>query len=222
MRVPCSLSHLMIEEPLTVASGIWIRESFIHLTINEHLLCLSYILDIVAGVRATRNKAQALSHWGFELSWEDRHINWKIQFSLIANMIEICTGCCEAEFRTGKRRHQDAELRIGDGFVIKEGSDWKDSMRKDLTRAWWMAAVVLDGEETWRGMFELGCLKKKGTEDINKEVRKRQPVIMGHSTFLCQIFADHLWDARQQKRCCSRDKRSLSSSPGEKQGETDN
>lgn len=95
--VPCSLCHLMIEESLAVASGIWIRESFIHLTINEHLLCLLYILDIVAGVGATRNKVQALSHWGFEFSWEDRHINWKIQFSLIANMIEICIGCCEAQ-----------------------------------------------------------------------------------------------------------------------------
>lgn len=25
------------------------------------------------------------------------------------------------------------ELRIGDGFVTKEGSNWKDSMRKELS-----------------------------------------------------------------------------------------
>lgn len=60
-----------------------------------------------------------------------------------------------------------------------------------------------------------GCLKKKGTGDINKEVRKRQHVIIGHSTFLCQIFADHLLDGRQQERCCYRDKHSLISSPSE-------
>lgn len=36
---------------------------------------------------------------------------------------------------------------------------------------------------------------------------------MGQSTFLCQIFADRLLDAKQQKRCY-RDKHSLISSPG--------
>lgn len=53
-------------------------------------------------------------------------------------------------------------------------------------------------------------LKNGGTEDRNKDVRKRQHEIMDYLTFVHQTFADHLLGARYQQRCwCGSDKHSL-------------